>query len=272
MNLPEFELIRPESLAHAADLVADGATPYCGGTELLAAMGMGLLRPESLVSLRKLDELSGVSLTDGMLRIGATVTHRDVSRLGDVRTAAPMLAEVAERVGNVRVRATGTIGGNLAFGEPRSDVSSALIALGATVLTVSSADGGRRVPAEEFVRGAFDTDLRPGELVVAIELDSASTDVAVYYKIVFSERPVVGVALARVAQSGVWRVVVGAVGEQPFRAEFGELDDDVAAGIADGIEVSADLAGSADYKRHLTEVAISRAFALGRTRVGELAA
>lgn len=272
MNLPEFDLVRPDDLAHAAALVADEAVPYCGGTELLAAMGMGLLRPERLVTLRLLPQLSTVSVNRDRLRIGATVTHRDVSRLAAVTAGAPLLARVARRIGNVRVRATGTIGGNLAFGEPRSDVSTALGALDATVVAFGAAGGERRVPIREFVRGAFETALLPGELVVAVEVAVGGADVAIYRKVVFSERPVVAVAVARDAGSRAWRLVVGAVGDRPFHVELGDLSDADPAGIAGEIEMSTDLSGSESYKRHLTETTVRRAVGAARDEAAGAAA
>jgi carbon-monoxide dehydrogenase medium subunit len=259
VNIPEFELTVAEDLDHAATLVAEEAIPYCGGTELLAAMGLGLMRPERLVSIRRLPELAGVAVADGVLRIGATVTHRELTRHSAVRAAAPLLSEVADQVGNIRVRVTGTIGGNLAFGEPRSDISSTLIALNATLVVFSAAGGYRRVAAHQFIRGSFETDLGAGELLVAVEVPAGGTDVGVYRRVAFAERPVVAVAVARSAASGRWRVVVGAVGEVPFRVELAELDDADPAGIVGQIEMTADLSGSESYKQRLTEVTIIRA-------------
>lgn len=257
MTLPAFEHAAPADLSTVLAAVADGAVPYCGGTELLAAMSMGLLQPDRIVSLRKLEELRGIGTADGVLAIGATTTHREIARSEQVRTAAPLLADVAHRVGNARVRATGTIGGNLAFAEPRSDVSTVLIALGARV-ALADASGSRHVPLVDFLHGAYETDLQPGELLLRVDVPLGAADVGVYRKVTITERPVVGVAVARLRETGTWRVVVGAVGDEPYVAEAANLEDVDAVAIASAVDVMADLSGSEDYKRHLTEVTVRR--------------
>ena len=125
------------------------------------------------------------------------------------------------------MRATGTIGGNLAFAEPRSDVSTVLIALGARV-ALADASGSRHVPLVDFLHGAYETDLQPGELLLRVDVPLGAADVGVYRKVTITERPVVGVAVARLRETGTWR------------------------------DVMADLSGSEDYKRHLTEVTVRR--------------
>lgn len=257
MTLPPFAYERPADLEAAFAAVADGGVPYCGGTELLAAMGMGLLAPRRLVSLRAIDVLRGCTLGPDMLQLGSTMTHREIAGSAAVMAAAPLLASVAGRVGNIRVRSTGTVGGNLAFAEPRSDVATALMALGATVVVADSARR-RRVPIGDFIVGPYETDLTPGELVLSVEIPLGVVDFTVYRKIVFTERPVVGVAIVRLRASGRWRIVVGAVGEQALLVEVGELGDVDAAGIAGDIDISPDLSGTETYKRHLVQVTIQR--------------
>ena len=256
MSLPPFAWQRAEDLGSALSALADGALPYCGGTELLAAMGMGLVSAERLVSLRGVAELRGVALEGDVLHVGATTTHREVAGSEVVASAFPLLARVAERVGNVRVRASGTIGGNLAFAEPRSDISTLLIAAGASVVVT---DGGaqRRVAVEEFLLGPFEPDLEPEELLVGVEVPVGAADVGAYHKVTVTERPVVGVALVPVAAAGGWRLVVGAVGDEPLVVEAASLAEVDADGVAGEVDVVADLAGSEAYKRQLTRVAVA---------------
>lgn len=257
MNLPSFEYERPADLATAFEAVGAGATPYCGGTELLAAMGMGLLQPDRLVSLRVVPELRGVEVADGRIAIGATTTHREVGGDDRVRSASPLLASVVQRVGNSRVRATGTVGGNLAFAEPRSDLATALIALGATVV-LGDGVAEREQAVGDFITGPYEADLRPGELLLRVEVPADVADVAVYRKMTITERPVVGVAVVRLRTTGSWRVVVGAVGEQALVVEVADLDAVDAAGIAGDVDVTADHSGSETYKRQVTEVTVRR--------------
>lgn len=258
MHLAPFAHDAPTDLAGAVRAVHDGSVPYCGGTELLAAMGMGLVRPERVVSLRRVDELRSIDEADGWLRIGSTVTHQTVGTSPLVSTVAPMLGGVARRVGNIRVRSTGTIGGNLAFAEPRSDVVPSLIVLGARVRLVGGPEE-RTVSVRDFVVGPYETALDDGELLVRVEVPVDVVDIAVYHKIVFSERPVVGVAIARDRISKRWTLAVGAAVGEPFVVEVADLDDVEPSGLAAELDVIADLAGSEDYKRHLAATAIRRA-------------
>jgi carbon-monoxide dehydrogenase medium subunit len=270
VSLPPFEHTAATDLPTALAAVADGAVPYCGGTELLAAMGMGLLQPERIVSLRKLDELRGIGLSDGVLTLGAITTHREVARNQRVADVAPLLAHVAHRVGNARVRATGTVGGNLAFAEPRSDLSTTLIALGAEVVLADAA-GSRSLRLADFLQGAYETELAPGELLVRVEIPESVADIGVYRKVTITERPVVGVAVVRLRETGTWRVVVGAVGDEPFIVEADSLDDVDPGSIAAEVDVVADLSGSEDYKRKLTEVTVRRTCEAAREQIEEVA-
>lgn len=259
-DVPPFAYERVAEFDGALIALAEGAQPIHGGTELLPAMGLGLLAPEKIVSIRRVEELRTCGLDGDYLLVGAGLTHLEISANQMVKAEAPLLAEVAKGVGNIRVRSTGTIGGNLVFAEPRSDLTTALLALGAEIRLVG-AEGGRQVPLSEFVVGPYEVDLRPGELVLAVALRLHATDFAVYRKIVLSERPVVGVALARHLDGPRWRLVVGAVGLDPTTVETEELTALDTGAIAASIDPTRDLSGSEDYKRHLTAVTIERCVA-----------
>ncbi|MDH3250375.1 MAG: FAD binding domain-containing protein, partial [Acidimicrobiia bacterium] len=118
--LPPFEHLRPGSLEAALDTISETAAPYAGGTELLLAMKAGLLRPDTLVDVKRIDRLTRVETAGDQMSIGAAVTHREALSDPAVRRLLPVLAEVLGRVGNPRVRAVGTLGGNLCFAEPKS--------------------------------------------------------------------------------------------------------------------------------------------------------
>ena len=121
--LPPFRLARPETLDEALDALGEDQVAYCGGTELLLAMGAGLTRPDVLVDVKRLPELAGIRLDGDHLVIGATERHADVATHPLVRRHAPMLSAVERAVGNARVRSQGSVGGNLCFAEPKSDVA-----------------------------------------------------------------------------------------------------------------------------------------------------
>lgn len=258
--LPDFEHVRPTTVHEALGLLDDGdALPYHGGTELLAVMRIGLLRPQRLVDLKRVTELSAI-MTDGdHVVVGGGATHRQVGADPVVRQHVPLLADVVHRVGNVRVRASGTVAGNLCFAEPKSDLATVLVALDAHVVLRSSS-GERTVPVDEFLLGAYATDLQPGELLTQVRLRADYAQQAVYRKYQTEERPLVGVAviLTDLADPPC-RVAVGAVGERPslFAApEPGAIDP---RAIAEQLDVIPDLGGAEDYKRHVTAVTIARA-------------
>jgi carbon-monoxide dehydrogenase medium subunit len=257
--LPPFELHRPESVAAAVALLDDDHLAYWGGTELLLAMTMGLLSPEALVDLKQIEELQAIRSEGDRVVIGAGATHDAIATSPLITSALPLLADVESRVGNARVRAQGTIGGNLCFGEPRSDVATALLALDADI-TLESQSGRRTIPVAEFVIGPYFTARQPDELLVHISIPVPAAN-GVYLKFQVTERPTVGVAAVVVPGSNRCRIVVGAVGEAPRlfdHDDWAAVDPDA---IATAFEPIADLAGSIDYKRHVTAVFIRRAAA-----------
>jgi aerobic carbon-monoxide dehydrogenase medium subunit len=257
--LPAFDLVRPVTVDDALGEISDDRLPYTGGTEILLAMRAGLLRPAVLVDLKGVSELARLEAADGWLQIGASVTHHDASRHPGVTSNLPLLADVLARVGNARVRISGTLGGNLCFAEPKSDVPTALLALDANVV-LRSPRGDRTLSVGDFVIGPYTTDRQPDELLVRIDIPLQRLHRGVYVKHQTMERPTVGVAAMEWHDGGRRRLVVGAVSERPlaFDAEDGEIDPDA---VAEAVEPIPDLSGSARYKRHVTRVLARRALA-----------
>jgi aerobic carbon-monoxide dehydrogenase medium subunit len=257
--LPPFRLARPATLDEALDAIGEDQVPYCGGTELLLAMRAGLHRPDALVDVKRLPELAGIRIEDGHLVIGATERHMDVAAHPLVRRHFPMLCDVEHAVGNARVRAQGSVGGNLCFAEPKSDVGTALIALQAGV-TLASPRGRRDVSVLEFIAGPYYADKEPDELLVEVRLPVDGPAVsATYVKYQTMERPTIGVALAHAREAGTCRLVVGAVGEVPTAWTFTAPDEIDADAIAAEVDPTPDLTGSERYKRHITGVYVRRA-------------
>jgi aerobic carbon-monoxide dehydrogenase medium subunit len=255
--LPPFELVRPHTVSEVVAAIDEDALPYCGGTELFLAMKMGLLRPQTLVDLKGVPELAGVGVVDDVMIIGATTSHADVAGDPRVRALFPVLADMEHRVGNARIRSQGTIGGNLVFAEPRSDVTTVLAALDAQVV-LASADGERRLPMADFLLGAYWVDREPGELLRSVEIPvPAGPRAAVYLKMQVTERPTVGVAAVDLGDRV--RVVVGAVGDVPLIREVDTSADDPIGTVLADLEPIEDLAGSARYKRHVAGVWVRRA-------------
>ena len=272
--LAPFELHRPESVAEASELLerlGDEAVVYCGGTELLLVAKMGFTDFSALVDIKRIPELGEVNV-NGELRIGGAVTHRALERSEVVLRDWPALAEMERHVGNVRVRNTGTIGGNLCFADPHSDPATFLLAVGGE-LTLQRGTASRRLPVGEFVRGPYMTALQPGELLVSVHVPRLDEGTRVVHrKISFRERPAITVAARLDVRDGAIadaRLAVGSVNVRPVLvesaaellrgAEPGSVDA-AAAGDAASTEVETvgDLNGSADYKRQLVRVLTAR--------------
>jgi aerobic carbon-monoxide dehydrogenase medium subunit len=284
VTLPAFELHRPGSVAEASELLerlGDEAVLYCGGTELLLVAKLGFTEFTALVDVKGIPELGGLS-ANGELRIGGAVTHREVERSQVVLRDWPALAQMERHVGNLRVRNTGTIGGNLCFADPHSDPATFLLAVGGEVTLQRGAGPERRLGIDEFVRGPYLTALGPGELLVAVHVPRVGDATRVVHrKISFRERPAITVAVRLdVRDGGVSdaRVAVGSVGARPMRpaqaeqllegAEAGSLDlAAIGDAAAEAVDPVADLNGTPDYKRQLVRVLVARtlAEALGRT-------
>jgi aerobic carbon-monoxide dehydrogenase medium subunit len=278
--IPRFSLLRPRSLDEAFDAfaAADGEGAWiAGGTELLQVMKMGLAQFVTLIDIKAIPELHGIDLDggDGVV-IGAATTHRLIERSGLVREMLPGLAALESGVANVRVRNTGTLGGNLAFAEPHSDPATFLLACDASVRLVGPT-GRRELQIEEFVLGPLFTAREAEEVVLNIRIPTAAPGVGRgYAKIALFERPAASVAVQlRVAAGRIadTTVVGGSLFEVPMvLARAGSAIEGAEAspeglearlaearGAFDDVDVVADINGSADYKRHLAGILLGRA-------------
>lgn len=290
MRLTPFELHRPRTVEEAAELLTDlgpDALPYCGGTELLLVAKLGLTEFSHLIDLKGIEELSGIE-ANGELRIGATTTHRQLERSAVVRERWPSLAEMARHVANIRVRNVGTIGGNLCFADPHSDPATYLIAAGGSVTVRGGGSGARRMPAEQFTRGPYETVLAPGELLIAVHVPLLPTGSAlVHRKMSFHERPAITVAASVTVRDGTVaqvRLAVGSVGLKAQRlaaAEEALMGANAVEPLGEQLSACAEAAalesepvedanGSLHYKRQLVRVLVERTVreALARAHAG----
>lgn len=292
MTLPPFELHRPASCGEATEMMdryGETAAFYCGGTELLLAMKLGLAQYDHLISIRHLPELRGLRVANGTLSIGATTTHRQLERSPVVREHLPALAEMARQVANIRVRSAGTLGGNLCFADPHSDPSTFLLATGADLICRRGGDT-RVVPLDAFLLGPYQTVLAPGELLGEVRIPLPAKGAAVVHKkLSFHERPAATVTCLVHVEDGLIsqaRLAVGSVGVMSVRAREAEalllgLQVDAPGrrvrdlarveAAAEGASVAAqaveDSNGSPDYKENLVRVLVKRCFAEAVSRI-----
>ena len=161
-----FEYHRPQSLSAAvADLANPDAKALAGGMTLLPTMKQRLASPAALIDLKNVNELAGIAREGDNLVIGAMTRHADVARSNVVQAAIPALAALAGGIGDSHVRNMGTIGGSLANNDPSADYPAAALALGATIVT-----NKRRIPAQDFFTGLFETALETGRTHHASQL------------------------------------------------------------------------------------------------------
>jgi carbon-monoxide dehydrogenase medium subunit len=172
MKAPEFDYVRVRSLEEVFALLSeygDEARILAGGQTLLATMNMRLSEPQILVDIGGLSALKQVSVVGDVLRIGTLVTHAEIEDSAVVREHAPLLSEVAPFVAHRAIRNLGTFGGSIAFGDPAAEWPCILVAMRGVVIA-QGAEGQRRIPADEFFIDLYTTALRPGEIIVALEI------------------------------------------------------------------------------------------------------
>jgi aerobic carbon-monoxide dehydrogenase medium subunit len=178
VKAPAFDYVRPRSLEEALSLLrqhGDDAKVIAGGQSLVPALNLRLLSPKLLVDIGALRELKGISVADGTVRIGALTRHVELQRSPDIARHAPLLAEAVAHVAHPAVRNRGTIGGNFAHADPASELPACALALAGRIVAAGPA-GERRIEAEAFFTGVYETALAPGEIVVAVEVPAASQD------------------------------------------------------------------------------------------------
>lgn len=253
----------------------DRARVYAGGAELLLLLRNRLLAADILVDVKQIARLHRMELDNGVLRIGACVTHQLLENSGLVRQLAPALAYAESQVANVRVRNQGTLGGNLAFNDPHSDPGTVLLLHDASV-AVGNERGERRLPLAEFLVDMYATALGPGDLLLDVHIPPLPTGMqSVYLRLHRYQRPTLGVAAGARVINGVFeevRLAVGCVGPKPER--LSEIENKMSgAKVSDVRRIMEqertylrarlrpvnDLLGGADYKTYMTSVMLADA-------------
>jgi aerobic carbon-monoxide dehydrogenase medium subunit len=256
-----FTYHRPASTKEAAGLAAKAEESkfLAGGQSLVQAMKLRLSSPSDLIDLGTLKELAGIKASAGAVEIGAMARHADVAGSQEVRKAIPALASLAGIIGDRQVRHMGTLGGSLANSDPAADYPAAVLGLGATVVT-----DRRRIEADDFFRGLYETALEPAELITAVSFPVPKRAAYAKFKNPASRFAIVGVFVADFG--GKVRVAVTGAGPCAFRQP--DMEKALAAKFAPesvaGIKVSPDglnndLHASPEYRAHLVGVMAKRA-------------
>lgn len=217
-DLRAFEMRRGLSLASLCDLVSErhargeatvllaGGTDWMVEQELRGMLAEGQTGP-LLVDISRMDELRGIHLTDGTLRVGAATTYLEMRRSEIVRERAPLLDRMARDVGAVQIQARGTLGGNIATASPAADGVAALAALDAEIV-VRSARGERRIPIAALQTGYKASSRAPDEIIVAVDIALPAAGSSWIWRKVGARR---AQAISKVALAGIAEVQNGAV-------------------------------------------------------------
>lgn len=277
--LRPFSIHQPTTVAEAASMMrefGDDAAFYAGGTELLIVLKEHLASVDHLIDIKRIPGLNEIALGDdgATLVIGALATHRAVEQNALIRRHLPALAALEAKVANVRVRAAGTLGGNLCFADPHSDPATLLSALGAT-LTLDNGDAKRQVRADAFTTDLMTTERELDEILTQIAIPLPGGAGIGYERIKLHERPTASAAAVIGAANGLIshaRVFIGCVGDAPQRLR--DIEDALVglpAISTSGGQVKADIAAlvatydtpfeSAAYKRQLASAVGARAIA-----------
>src|SRR6201993_4386310 len=195
----EFKYHRPATVRQAANLLAknEDAKVIAGGHTLVPVMKQRLASPPHLVDLSHIEGLGAIEMKGRALVIGATARHADVANSAIVGEAIPALAELAGMIGDPAVRHRGTIGGSLANNDPTADYPAAALALGATIVT-----NKRKIPAQDFFKGLFETALETGELITQVSFPIPQKAAYMKFANPASRYALVGVFVARTAGGG----------------------------------------------------------------------
>jgi carbon-monoxide dehydrogenase medium subunit len=254
----------------------DRAKVLSGGQSLMPAMNLRLISPELIVDIGELTELRGIAVTADSVLIGALTRHVDLARSGEIAARAPLLAEAIGHVAHPAIRNRGTLGGSLAHADPASELPACMLALNATIIVRGQA-GERRVAAQDFFTGIYETALSPEELLVAVELPLAPKNSAHFFH-EFARRhgdyAILGLAAQAIVEGDVLadlRLAFFAVGDRPVLAKAASklvgvaLTPAVVTGacsaLSEELDPQDDQQASASMRRHLAKVLLGRCVA-----------
>ena len=259
----DFAYHKPKSVADAVALLKKSGEgkAVAGGMTLIPTLKQRLARPSDVVDLNGVAELRGIKADGNGVTIGAMTRHAEVASSADVKKTIPALAGLAEHIGDNQVRNRGTIGGSVANNDPAADYPGAVLALGATIQT-----NERKIAADDFFKGLFETALKDGELITAISFPKPEKAAYMKFPNPASRYAMVGVFVAKTA--GGVRVAVTGAGSCVFRVKA--MEDALAKNFsADAIkdiqipskDLNSDIHASPEYRAHLVNVMARRAVA-----------
>ena len=287
MKPAPFDYAKPNSVEEVFDLLdryGDDVRLLAGGQSLLPSLNMRLSAPAILIDITGQDALRGIVIGDDVLRIGALTTFAEAKASAEVVRAAPMLSQAIPWIAHPAIRNRGTVGGSLAHADPAAELPACMLALDAQ-LEIAAKGGRRKVPVADFFLGLFETDLKPGEMLTAIEVPVIRAN----YRSGFSEfsRRSGDFAISGLAAHARFdgevlsdvRLAYCGVDTRPIRARIAEriLEGqpfgsaalaEAKAALAEDLDPPDDLQETGQMKLHLSQVLAARVLtAMGRADV-----
>ena len=257
LKAPVFAYAKPASLADAFELLRNpNAKVLAGGQSLIPSLNLRLSSPELLVDITGLPGLSGISLERNSIKIGALTTHAQIEKSEEIKKHVPLLAQAVPHIAHAAIRNRGTLGGSLALADPAAEYPAVAVALDA-VFHIEGKNGKRTVKAGEFFKGLFDTDLKPGELLVAAEFPVAGkSDRSAFHELTrrHGDYAIIGLA----AHND--RFVFLGAGDRPVLFSFEKNLGKAKEALKAGLKPSPDLYNSSAAKLHLAGVLLERAW------------
>ena len=257
----QFSYQKAKSLSDAAAALAKNADArlLAGGQTLIASMKMRLVSPSDLVDLSGIAELRGIKVDGSTLTVGAMTSHADVAASSEVKKAIPALARLAGEIGDRMIRNLGTLGGSVANNDPAADYPAGALGLGATINT-----NKRKIAADQFFKGMYETALESGEIITSVSFPVPKRAGYAKFKNPASRYAMVGVFVSE--GTGGVRVAVTGAGPSVFRVPAMEKAltakfsaDEIASIPVSATGLNNDLHATAEYRAHLVTVMAKRA-------------
>ena len=254
-----FNYHSAKDVKEASKLASSNSAFLAGGMTTLPSMKLGLASYKDIIDIKGIKKLSGIKVSGKTVTIGATTKHAEVANSKDVKKAIPSLAALAEGIGDPQVRNRGTIGGSIANNDPAADYPSACIALNATIHT-----NNRKIDADKFFKGMFETSLKSSEIIEAIEFNIPQK--SSYQKLPnpASRYAIVGVYVAK-HKTGINVGVTGAKScVYNDKNLAGALSNNFSSSALDNVKIStsgvnSDIHASAEYRANMVKVFAKKA-------------
>ena len=257
--MKEFNYHSAKDTKEASKLASSNSAFLAGGMTTIPSMKLGLASYKDIIDIKGIKKLSGIKVSGKTVTIGATTKHAEVANSKDVKKAIPSLAALAEGIGDPQVRNRGTIGGSIANNDPAADYPSACIALNATIHT-----NNRKIDADKFFKGMFETSLKSSEIIEAIEFNIPQK--SSYQKLPnpASRYAIVGVYVAK-HKTGINVGVTGAKScVYNDKNLAGALSNNFSSSALDNVKIStsgvnSDIHASAEYRANMVKVFAKKA-------------